>query len=376
MCRRLTLHFRPPATGEGISAYGCTDALATPGRIGGCHTPAVAIGKDAPVTRELKLALIVGFSLVLVVTVLISDHLSRASKDTLEPSLAQTPPLIPKETPEPASSLTPGEPPASLTLHTPPSGSVDPAVGHTTPSGSGTVEISMSRTANLGTGSDDSSDLARAVKALGGEIRDGRVYLPPAAGTALPDNQPSPGTVPGGLNHGANNPGGSGFGNGTTPLGPSGITPPPAPAAEPDRVYVVVAGDSAYKIAKREFGDGELWRTLVAYNKGVIPDSGSLREGMKIKLPPKKDAQASKPAGNDSRTAKATPSGLTPSAATPKADAKFRTYVIKKGDTLGTIASKELGTVRRLQEIIDLNKGILSDPDVAPLGVTIKLPMT
>lgn len=50
-----------------------------------------------PLTRELKLALIVGFSLVLVVTVLISDHLSKARTASLalepvqEPAIPQIP---------------------------------------------------------------------------------------------------------------------------------------------------------------------------------------------------------------------------------------------------------------------------------------------
>ncbi len=52
------------------------------------------------VTRELKLALIVGFALVLVVTVLISDHLSHARQTELagniqpEPIKAAEPPAI------------------------------------------------------------------------------------------------------------------------------------------------------------------------------------------------------------------------------------------------------------------------------------------
>lgn len=336
---------------------------------------AAMLARMLAVTRELKLALIVGFSLVLVVTVLISDHLSRARTSTLEPTLSQTPPLTPRVDPETVTQAndgsgvfarqTPTEPTGPGAIQPNPNTNGNPA-GNTQP-----VELTMGRTTPP-TG--EASDLERAVRALGGEIRDGRVYLPPAAGM----NPPS-GTLP------ETTPSSQANTNGTTPsyltpLGPTPIvpnTPPPAPAATPDRIYTVVAGDSAYKIAKRELGDGEMWRTLVSYNKGVIPESGTLREGMKIKLPPKKDVAGTNPAKNSDQ-ANAAPKTVSPPPVGPSnpTTAKFRNYVIKKGDTLGTIASRELGTVRRLQELLDLNKGVLTDPDVAPLGKTIKLPLT
>lgn len=328
------------------------------------------------VTRELKLALIVGFSLVLVVTVLISDHLSRARTNPLEPALSQTPPLTPRVEPETVTQPRDGAGMLAREAPTEPSGPgaivPNPSINGNPAGSTQPVELTMGRS-NPPAG--EASDLERAVRALGGEIRDGRVYLPPAAGMnppsgTLPETTPSNQTIPGGVTP-----------SHLTPLGPTPvqpITPPPAPAATPDRTYTVVAGDSAYKIAKRELGDGEMWRTLVSYNKGVIPESGAIREGMKIKLPPKKDMAGRTPAKNSDQ-ANATPKTVSPlpiGPTTPNSPAKFRTYVIKKGDTLGTIASRELGTVRRLQELLDLNKGVLTDPDVAPLGKTIKLPMT
>jgi nucleoid-associated protein YgaU len=49
-----------------------------------------------------------------------------------------------------------------------------------------------------------------------------------------------------------------------------------------------------------------------------------------------------------------------------------RTYVIKKGDTLSEIASKELGTWKRWKEIVDANPGL--DADNMRVGARIALP--
>src|SRR3954470_12184985 len=82
--------------------------------------------KDAHVTRELKLALIVGFALVLVVTVLISDHLSHARQTELagnipaEPIKAAEPPAIAMGNDSPPfNEPAPAPTPATVNTHTP-----------------------------------------------------------------------------------------------------------------------------------------------------------------------------------------------------------------------------------------------------------------
>ncbi|MEK6702127.1 MAG: LysM peptidoglycan-binding domain-containing protein [Planctomycetota bacterium] len=78
------------------------------GRLGpgeGCREA----GKDAAVTRELKLALIVGFSLVLVVAVLISDHFSAVRRGNLAPISGD----------DPGSLQMVGRAPDKVDFHTP-----------------------------------------------------------------------------------------------------------------------------------------------------------------------------------------------------------------------------------------------------------------
>lgn len=69
-------------------------------------------------------------------------------------------------------------------------------------------------------------------------------------------------------------------------------TAPPAPLApQPDvtigsgKTYVVVKGDSLSKIAKREYGDANKWRTIYEANKDRIKDPDLIYPGQELKVP-------------------------------------------------------------------------------------------
>jgi nucleoid-associated protein YgaU len=67
--------------------------------------------------------------------------------------------------------------------------------------------------------------------------------------------------------------------------------------------------------------------------------------------------------------------GLPMPAPSPTAAAlKTRPYTVKKGDSLAAIAQRELGTVKRAREIVELNKKVIKNPDNVPLGATIQIP--
>lgn len=52
------------------------------------------------------------------------------------------------------------------------------------------------------------------------------------------------------------------------------------------RIYVVVAGDSLSKIAKREYGDMGKWKQIYEANRDIIKDPNLIHPGQKLKLPP------------------------------------------------------------------------------------------
>jgi len=51
------------------------------------------------------------------------------------------------------------------------------------------------------------------------------------------------------------------------------------------RIYTVVKGDSLSKIAKREYGDANKWRTIYEANSDLIKDPDVIHAGQLLCLP-------------------------------------------------------------------------------------------
>ena len=56
-------------------------------------------------------------------------------------------------------------------------------------------------------------------------------------------------------------------------------------AANEERTYVVVSGDSLSKIAKREYGDGTKWRRIYEANTDIIKNPDHIHPGQKLRIP-------------------------------------------------------------------------------------------
>lgn len=380
------------------------------------------------VTRELKLALIVGFFLVLLVSFLIADHLSASRKVELEPKIAQSQPAI-----------VPG-------MNTPEIGSQQPQEQ---------VQQAPVMSFMQGAGGGVTTDNSLASKPIGqdpsvveqigsrvGSVINGEAKLPPAmgadfiSGSGLGSLGVSQNQMPGidTLDaRGASNAGQAAkldFGGGA-PIGTSGtltgtkqvmvatqnsvtgnipqanggavpqpvdvrktdinplvnpIMPQRTPEVkvEEDRSYTIAAGDSLYQIAKRYYGDGEAWRELAKYNGDRVGKDGSLRPGVKIKIPagekigiknakallkddakPKIEVKPTKPDANPTKIGETR-------IADSKTSKSSKTYTVKKGDTLSEIAMNQLGTMKRANEIVKLNN--LKDAGDIRVGMTLKLP--
>jgi nucleoid-associated protein YgaU len=323
------------------------------------------------VTRELKLALIVGFALVLVVTVLISDHLSRARQAELAGNIPADPikvvepqaivaEAMPSGAADPVVTPADATPVASAPVPGPVTG---PAPVTTIASGpSGPVTIVQGHGTDVA--ADLHADLAKAVAAQNGKIEDGKIILPIAVKTTTERLIQDPVTAP---------------------LPPVVAAGPIAPVT-PDRVHTVVVGDSAFKIAKDYYGDGKVWRKLVKYNK--LDEDVVLKVGMQIKVPSSevllgKKAPAIAPSATPTAIASNKPA-VTSAHPAPAASklpvsvapvaAVSHTYTVKKGDTLAEIAKHELGNSKRAREIVELNRRTIKDPDNVPLGAVLTLP--
>ena len=69
--------------------------------------------------------------------------------------------------------------------------------------------------------------------------------------------------------------------------GSSTAPAPPEPTATigVGKTYIVVKGDSLSKIAKREYGDSDKWRTIYEANKDLIKDPNLIYPGQELKIP-------------------------------------------------------------------------------------------
>ena len=52
------------------------------------------------------------------------------------------------------------------------------------------------------------------------------------------------------------------------------------------KIYMVVAGDSLSKIAKREYGDANEWKRIFDANQDVLENPDKIYPGQKLKIPP------------------------------------------------------------------------------------------
>lgn len=142
----------------------------------------------------------------------------------------------------------------------------------------------------------------------------------------------------------------------------------PATSALPTKDYVVVKGDSFYKIAK---ANHITTKALTDANPGV---DSKLKIGQTLHVPQAPETAATTPAGSTTATTPATSASASAGTdASSVASAKpagtgEKKYVVKSGDTLGRIAKAHGTTVKAIKSA----NGLTSDR--IAVGKTLKLP--
>jgi len=123
--------------------------------------------------------------------------------------------------------------------------------------------------------------------------------------------------------------------------------PQPKPSAT-TRKYIVKGGDTLGEIAQRQLGSARYAQQIKALNPKL--DARRLQVGKPILLPVNVGSKTPAPASNGS----------------------YRTYTISSGDSFERIARIELGSAKRVKELIRLNANV--DPRRLIPGKKIKLP--
>ena len=255
-------------------------------------------------TREHKLAVVLGFGLLLFVGILVSDHFSASQRRTPADLAANT---IREVRPAPPVSIQ-------------------------------TIQVNNRVGMNAG----------------GGQITNGQILA-----------------------------------SGDTVAIPAGLIPTPAPQAAvvgvPAELYTLKDGETLYKICQTKYGNGNLWKELADFNKSTISNPTKLRKGTTIRLP-----SASVLRGEVTPVAVATvlpaPQMLTltnPAQQQVQQQVQqptqqpttTREYVVQKGDTLGSISTRELGTAKKWESIYEANRDRLKSPTDLKIGKSLRIPL-
>jgi nucleoid-associated protein YgaU len=148
---------------------------------------------------------------------------------------------------------------------------------------------------------------------------------------------------------------------------------PPAPSF---RTVKILKGDTPAKIAKRELGSATRYQEILDANPGLV--ATKLVAGKDIRIPTGTAKAAEMPV--DPAKSAALPLPGTPTPGTPGTNvpstptASERVYVVKKGDTLSSIASREMGSANKWRELLAANEDVLHGSTALKLNTKLRIP--
>ena len=172
-------------------------------------------------------------------------------------------------------------------------------------------------------------------------------------------------------------PNGQMLASGDTVAIPAGLVPTPAPqpavAGVPAELYTLKDGETLYKICQAKYGNGNLWKELADFNKSTISNPTKLRKGTTIRLP---SASVLRGEVIAATVAPAVPVPQAVSMAEPNATQQSQAteYIVQKGDTLGSISTREFGTAKKWESIYDANRDRLKSPTDLKIGKPLRIP--
>ena len=149
---------------------------------------------------------------------------------------------------------------------------------------------------------------------------------------------------------------------------------PPLPASSDSRVHVtgdtihiVLTGETLHSICKDFYGDSGLAGSVATWNR--LENPNAIEKGLPISLPSRTSLIST------SVSFEVEPDVL-PSTEKRSPKTKMGTYTVKEGDTLSEIAQKVMGTTKKTQLLIDVNKDVMPDPDFIRPGMVLQFPLS
>jgi nucleoid-associated protein YgaU len=148
------------------------------------------------------------------------------------------------------------------------------------------------------------------------------------------------------------------------------------------RFHDVQGGESLFAICKDYYDDTSLVAALAQFNK--MGDASQIRAGRRLMIPPasvlggKTSALASNKAGPAESTSPSSAlvkqtTEKPAKAGTDKPASPIKTYTVKSGDSLSSIAQRFLGDREKWRDLHKLNRKVIDDPDNLKVGTVIRL---
>ncbi|TVQ53763.1 MAG: LysM peptidoglycan-binding domain-containing protein [Phycisphaerales bacterium] len=131
-------------------------------------------------------------------------------------------------------------------------------------------------------------------------------------------------------------------------------------AESPVRFHDVRSGESLGAIARQYYGDESLYRQLAEFND--ISNPNLVPAGRRLRIPVVEVLRGEAPAPSATESPRRAP------------EPAYTSYTIQRGDTLSKIAQRLLGSAQRWREIYELNRDVINDADNVPLGAEIRIP--
>lgn len=268
-------------------------------------------------TRENKLALVIGFGLILFIGILISDHFSvannQATADLTRPPI-QEKPLV--RDPQQMVALVP-EIYENRPAEPAPSPESAQMGGMTPPAAESSSSDAADRTAEL---------LAMQAEAAG---------------------EPS---IP--------------------PRRPQSGQPMPTPGRE-YRTHQLADDETLTAVSLKYYNTAKLVNAIARFNG--IADPNKVRAGHRLNVP---DLDELIEATGDTSVLQIVNDTAPPRTTTEAAQQPaYTSYEIKRGDILSKLASKYMGTGNRWRELYELNKHVIDDPHKLKEGTVIRVPV-
>lgn len=125
------------------------------------------------------------------------------------------------------------------------------------------------------------------------------------------------------------------------------------------KTVTIRPGDSLGKIARREYGNSDLYTRILAANKGLDPLRLKVGSEIRVPLPRAKSSSGKEEKKNTAK--KKGPLGK-------------NTHVVAAGETLSAIAKKHYATTTRWRDIFEANRALIGSPERLRPGMVIAIP--